>query len=298
MQAHSFGNWLKTRRKARDLTQAELADQVGCSAAAIRKLEAEERRPSAQIVERLAEIFEIPRNEQANFMRFARGEMRSAFVEIKEDLPWQASASPIRSNVPATVTSLIGREQEIADVPNYLSKDEIRLVNLIGPPGTGKTRLSIELAREALTDFPDGVFFVALAPLEHPALIAITIVQTLDYTEEKNQPSRQQLVDGIGEKQMLIVLDNCEHLIQDVAELVSGLLSACSRLKILATSREALRIPGEWLYTVPTLEVFKESAAVDMQTASTLPALTLFAERARAVRSSNASSLFRADRSG
>lgn len=72
MQAHSFGNWLKTRRKARDLTQAELADQVGCSAAAIRKLEAEERRPSVQIVKRLAEIFGVPQNEQDNFLRFAR----------------------------------------------------------------------------------------------------------------------------------------------------------------------------------------------------------------------------------
>lgn len=285
MQAHTFGNWLKTRRKARDLTQSELADQVGCSAAAIRKLEAEERRPSAQIVERLAEIFEIPQNEQANFLRFARGEVRSVPADRKEDFPWKASGALIRSNLPVTVTSLIGREKEIADVRNYLSKNDIRLVTLIGSPGIGKTRLSIESARESLTDFPDGVFFVALAPLEHPSLIETTIVQTLDYTEAENRSARQQLVDSIGENQMLIVLDNCEHLIQEVAELVSGLLSACPHLKILTTSREALRISGEWIYTVPTLEVLKESASVDMETASTLPALTLFAERARAVRS-------------
>ena len=111
MQEYSFGNWLKTRRKAHDLTQSELADQVGCSAAAIRKLEAEERRPSEQIVERLAEIFEIPQNELANFLRFARGEMRSAPAETKEDFPWQASITSPRSNLPATVTSLIGREK-------------------------------------------------------------------------------------------------------------------------------------------------------------------------------------------
>ena len=281
----SFGDWLRRQRKAAGWTQEQLAQQISCSTSALKKIETEARRPSAQIVERLAEIFNIPPNEQTNFLRFARGNWSLVPAGIIEEAPWRLSTNPSRSSLPATTSALIGREKELEKVRAYLQRGDIRLVNLIGPPGTGKTRLSIELARESLTDFPDGVFFVALAPLENPALIAITIVQTLDYTEEKNQPSRQQLVDGIGEKQMLIVLDNCEHLIQDVAELVSGLLSACSRLKILATSREALRISGEWLYTVPTLEVFKESAAVDMETASTLPALTLFAERARAVRS-------------
>ena len=285
MQVHSFGNWLKNRRKAHDLTQAELADQVGCSAAAIRKLEAEERRPSAQIVERLAEIFEIPQNEQANFLRFARGEMRSAPVTIKEDLPWQASAAPIRSNLPVTVTSLIGREKEIAEVRNYLSKDDIRLVTLIGPPGIGKTRLSIESARALLSEFPEGMFFVALAPLDDPTLIAQTVAQSLGYVGTRNIPITDQLREGIGRKQMLLVLDNCEHLIEDVAALASALLSACSGLKILATSRESLRIPGEWLYPVPALDSPDETSPIDSEAAAQFPALTLFAERARAVRS-------------
>ena len=284
MQAHSFGNWLKTRRKARDLTQSELADQVGCSAAAIRKLEAEERRPSAQIVERLAEIFEIPHNEQANFLRFARGEMRSAPVEIKEDLPWQASTAPIRSNLPATVTSLIGREQEIADVRNYLSKGDIRLVTLIGPPGIGKTRLSIEVARALLSDFPDGVFFVVLALLDDPSLIPQTVAQALNFVETNRQSAVEQLSDGIRDKQMLLVLDNCEHLIEGVAALVSFLLSTCPRLKMLTTSRESLRIPGEWVYKVPAFDLSAEHSSVDVESASRHPALILFAERARAVR--------------
>jgi len=165
MESYSFGNWLKHRRKARDLTQVELAEQVGCSAAAIRKIEAEERRPSSQIVQRLAEIFEIPTAEQSAFLRFARGEMRSAPAETKEEFPWQVSATTARSNLPAAVTSLIGREREIKEVHNYLLRDDIRLVTLSGPPGIGKTRLSIEAARTSLPDFPDGIFVIKLAPL-------------------------------------------------------------------------------------------------------------------------------------
>jgi predicted ATPase/DNA-binding XRE family transcriptional regulator len=284
MEFHSFGDWLKRRRKALDLTQAELANQVGCSAAAIRKLEAEERRPSAQIAERLAEIFAIPQNETTNFMRFARGELRSAPAEITEDFPWHATR-PSRSNLPARTTSLVGRKKEIADVREYLLSADIRLVTLSGPPGIGKTLLSLETARASMADFLDGVFFVALAPLEHPSLIEATIIQALRYPEAKNQPTRQQLLDGIGSKQMLLVLDNCEHLIEEIAPLATILLSNCPHLKVLATSREAFRAPSEWIYPVPTLEVPKDTARVNIQSVSNFPALALFAERARAVRS-------------
>ena len=285
LQQYSFGGWLKRSRKALDLTQAGLARQVSCSAAAIRKIEAEERRPSAQIVERLAEIFNIPQDERTTFLRFARGDWRAAPTGTNEDSPWRATTKSIRSNLPATTTSLIGREQETALVRRYLLNPDIRLVTLIGPPGIGKTRLSLEAARELLKDFPYGVFFVALASLDNPSLIAPAIVQALGYVEPKNQPAKQQLMDGIGEKQMLIVLDNCEHLIEDVAPLVSDLLSACPRLKILSTSRESLRVSGEWLHPVPPLDVPQKSSSIDAKTASKFPAMTLFAERARAVRS-------------
>ena len=285
MQLYSFGDWLKRKRKALDLTQAGLADRVGCSAAAIRKIEAEERRPSVQIAERLAEIFSIPSKERTNFMRFARGELRSAPAEIREEFPWHTSAQPVRSNLPATVTSLIGREQETALVREYLLNPDIRLVTLTGPPGIGKTRLSIEAARAVLSDFPDGVFFVALASLDHPSLLVHTVAQALGYVETNRQSAREQLVDGIDRKQMLIVLDNCEHLIEDIAILATNLLSACSNLKLLATSRESLRISGEWLYSVPALYVPKDNFSVDMETVSEYSALTLFVERARAVRS-------------
>ena len=283
MEAHSFGYWLRLKRKALDLTREGLADRVGCSAATIQKLEEEERRPSTQIAERLAEIFSIPTHEQTDFLRFARGDLRFA-PETKEDFPWRTPSKSTRSNLPAPVTSLIGREREIVDVRECLLRTDIRLVTLIGPPGIGKTRLSIEAAHESFNDFPDGVFFIALATLNDPNFLAQALIQALGYVENRDFPATKQLIEGIAEKRILMVLDNCEHLIEAVAPFVSDLLSVCSRLKILSTSRESLRIPGEWLYPVAALDHPKENSPVDLDAILQFTAVTLFAERARAVR--------------
>jgi predicted ATPase/class 3 adenylate cyclase/DNA-binding XRE family transcriptional regulator len=478
MEKHSFGTWLRRRRKALDLTQDGLADRVGCSVALIRKIESEERRPSAQIVERLAEIFDIPTDERAAFSRFARGDWQAAPTGGVENVPWLGSPSreqiepahplthlatflftdiegsaklwetapekmkaalqrhhailqeaivsnsgtvfqivgdafcaafptvlsavsaaitaqqvlyrepwdlpfPIRvrmgihtgeaertsnneyasnptlnrvarilsaahggqvllslattdlvkdslpantelrdmgqhslknlihpehlfqmniqglpsefpplntlthrHNLPIQLTSFIGREKEQNEVVDLLTKN--RLVTLTGAGGIGKTRLSIEAARRVLSQFQDGTFFVALAslPSDDPNLIVLAVVQALGFVEDSNRPAEQQLREGIGSKRMLLVLDNCEHLIEGVATLASDLLSACPYIKIIATSRESLRIPGEWLYAVPTLGIMpEEDAPLDLETASKSPMLMLFTERARAVRS-------------
>ena len=284
MEGYSFGHWLRLKRKALDFTREGLAGRVGCSAGTIQKLEEEERRPSLQMAERLAQIFDIPPNEQPAFLRFARGELHSRIAETQEDAPWNPSAKLHRFNLPTLVTSLIGREREIADVRSYLLKADIHLVTLIGPPGIGKTRLGIESARATAPDFPDGVFFATLASLDSPALIADTVAHAMGYVGTGNVSTLEQLREGIGNKQILLVLDNCEHVIEDVASLASSLLSVCPRLKILATSRESLRIPGEWLYPVPALDISGEDLSLDMDTALSFPALILFAERARAVR--------------
>ena len=282
--AISFGEWLKRKRKAFDLTREELAERIGYSAATVRKIEDEERRPSAQIVERLAEIFNIPHNERESFLRFARGDWKSAPVETNEHLPWRASAIPPRSNIPATTTSLIGRASELTFVREYLSNPDIRLVTLMGSPGIGKTRLSIEAARALLPDFRDGVFFVALALLDDPGSIPSAIIQALGYMESGDNAPEDQLKGSVGQKKMLIVLDNCEHLIEGIASTASSLLSACPRLKMLATGRESFRIAGEWLFPDPAFDIPKESSAIDLDNASDFPALMLFVERARAVR--------------
>jgi predicted ATPase/DNA-binding XRE family transcriptional regulator len=273
----SFGEWLKRQRNAAGLTQKQLAHRVGCAAITLRKIEADERRPSVQIAEQLAGIFNIPEKERKQFLEFARGDWSSQPAVSKQDFPWQEP----RSNLPAPVTSLIGREKEIAEIREYLSKEETRLVTLVGPPGIGKTRLGVEAARTAPSDFPDGVYFVPLASLHAPSLLAPAIAEALGYIGAKNHLPEEQLRLGIGEKRILILLDNCEHLIEDVATLASDLLSACPRLKIIATSREVLRVPGEWLFPVPPLDTPKEDPPVDE--VSTYPSLMLFVERARAI---------------
>lgn len=284
MESQSFGEWLRRKRKSLDLTRAALADRVGCSVATLRKLEDEERRPSVQMAERLMVIFEIPAGEQANFVRFARGNLQAAPPALPESLPWQEPPTPPRSNLPISLNALIGRETERSAVCGYLTDPAIRLVTLIGPPGIGKTRLAIETARDAHKDFPDGEFFIALDVFDDPSLIAPSILQALGHVEAKNCIIVQQLLEIIGEKRLLIILDNCEHLVDEIASLSVTLLSTCSHLTILATSRESLRVPGEWLYPVPALDVPPEGSLPDLESVTRFPALMLFAERARAVR--------------
>src|SRR5687767_2583229 len=161
----------------------------------IRKLEDEERHPSVQIAELLSEIFKNPTNERPAFLRFARGDWRSAPSLGDEEAPWRVSTRALpqhpRSNLPATFTSLIGRNKDIAAVQDYLTNPDIRLVTLIGAPGIGKTRLSIASARQSPAEFSDGIFFVALAPLDQPSLISSAIAQALGYRSEERRVGKE-----------------------------------------------------------------------------------------------------------
>ena len=184
-------------------------------------------------------------------------------------------------NLPADMTSLVGRRQEIADVRQLLSSS--RMVTLTGLGGVGKTRLALRIARELRKAFSDGTWLVELAALRDPALLPQTVVNALHIPEASARAPMTILIEHLRHQQMLLVLDNCEHLLTDSAMLVDAVLRAAPELRVLATSRQALRVPGELLFAVPPLPVPAPEAALSAGAAIQYPALALFAERASAV---------------
>jgi predicted ATPase len=186
-----------------------------------------------------------------------------------------------RHNLPAQLTSFVGRERETAEVVHLL--ETTRLLTLTGPPGTGKTRLSLRVAAEVLDQFQDGVFFVDLAPITDPGLVATTIAQVLGIGESGGQPLLDTLKKTLRHKRLLLLLDNFEQVI-DAAPLVGELLSSSPGLKALVTSREALRVYGEQEYAVPPLTLPDLDRAEPLRRLSQYEAVELFARRARAVR--------------
>ncbi|HEY9525728.1 MAG TPA: helix-turn-helix domain-containing protein, partial [Anaerolineales bacterium] len=278
----SFGGWLKRRRGAEGWTQGQLAQKINCSTSALRKMESEERRPSAQIVEQLAEIFNIPREERKAFLRFTRGDWQAISSGNQEESPWRDPRvrTPPRSNLPASTTSFIGREKELDEIVHLVAKD--RLVTLAGAGGIGKTRLSLKAAQELLNAFADGVWFIELAPLSDPTLVPQAMVSTLGLIDQAGRSALNVLTDFLQTKHALLILDNCEHLIQTCAQLAETLLHACPNLHLIATSREALGVPGEITFSVPALSVPEIEQSFVIETLTKYEAVQLFIERARA----------------
>jgi predicted ATPase len=173
------------------------------------------------------------------------------------------------TNLPLQPTPLIGREREVAEVAALLGGEEIRLLTLTGLGGTGKTRLALQTAAELVEQFPDGAFFVDLAPITEPPLVVTTIAQSLGLRESGTEPLEQTLERFLSQRELLLVLDNFEHVIE-AGPAVVALLKPAGALKVLVTSRVPLRLAGEHTYAVSPLP--EEDA------------FSLFVERARAVR--------------
>jgi predicted ATPase/DNA-binding SARP family transcriptional activator len=182
-------------------------------------------------------------------------------------------------NLPAELTSFVGRERELDEVASRLR--QARLLTLTGTGGSGKTRLALRVARKVAGDYPGGVWLVELAALADPSLVAQSVAAALGVREE-SRPLIETLQRRLRSARMLVVMDNCEHLVQACAEVAHGLLSACQGVQILATSREPLNTAGELIWPVPGLGMPDTRTPPPLDQAGTYPAIRLFAERAAA----------------
>ncbi len=295
-KANLFGAWVKERRKALDLTQQDLAERAACAPVTITRIERGALRPSQQLAAILADALRIPPVERGEFLRLARAgasvapEDRAELALINSE---QGDARP-PTNLPATHTPLIGREQEVADAIALLQPElteearPIRLLTLTGAPGIGKTSLALEVARRLLPAFQDGVFFVPLAPILRPEGVVPAIMQVLSLPDAGKQPPVTQLADNLRDRHVLLVLDNFEQVVTAGPQLLE-LLAQCSRLQMIVTSREALRIRGERLFPVqplalPDAALLRHDAYPDDLTLGAVrdyPAIVLFEQRAR-----------------
>lgn len=197
-----------------------------------------------------------------------------------------ASATPpkaFRHNLPAQATSFVGRDRELADAKALLRNH--RLVTLVGVGGIGKTRLSLEVGRAALDDNPDGVWFVDLAPLSDKALVAHAVASAVGLRGQPARPAIEALVEYLGDRRCLVILDNCEHLLDGCAETARQLLRSAPHVKLLATSRVHLNVAGESTYVIPPLQFCIPADTTAIAASSRLDAVDLFADRARAAHS-------------
>ena len=209
-----------------------------------------------------------------------RAIIRAGELGLLEPRSLAASVHSIpKHNLPSQLTSFIGRKKEIDQIKKRLEKH--RLVTLTGSGGVGKTRLSIQVASELLNEYPHGVWLVELAPLTDPSLVAQTVCAALDVTPQGNILALSALVNYLKSKNLLLVIDNCEHLIDACAQLCDSLLHACPSLRIIASSREALGVEGESAYRVPSLSLPNPNGG--LQTMGESEAVKLFTDRAQAV---------------
>jgi predicted ATPase/DNA-binding XRE family transcriptional regulator len=266
LETFSFGEWIKARRKALHLTQREVGAAVFCSTAMIKKIEADERQPSVELAQALAVTLQIPTGQHGIFVEIARGERPLDHLKDVPESFKRATLSPgqlVLPSLPVPTSPFIGRKSELADIIAKLRQPECRLLTLLGPGGIGKTRLAIEAARQLQTDFTDGVLFVPLAAISDPVQLPQAIFEALHLPLAGSDPPSLQAQRLLRQRQLLLVMDNFEHLTV-AAVMLAELLQAASRLKILVTSRERLNLAEEWLFSLPTLA---EAPALFEQTA-------------------------------
>jgi len=270
----AFGHLLKRLRLGAGLTQEELAERAAVSARLVSDLERGViRRPRRDTVRLLADGLGLAAGDRDAFVALARGPSPVGALAAP-------AAAPV-SSLPRPPAPIVGRAAEIARGAALLRRPEVRLLTLTGPGGVGKTRLALAIAAEALAAFPDGAWFVDVAPVADPHLVPATIAQALAIAVGPGQSPAAALAAAIRQKRLLLVLDNLEHL-PDAAPAIAELLTACPAPTILATSRRPLRIRWEREFPVAPLALPDLGAIPPPAELAAVPAVALFVQRAAA----------------
>jgi predicted ATPase/DNA-binding XRE family transcriptional regulator len=281
-QPTRFGSLLRRYRERAGLTQERLAERAGLTANAIGALErGERRRPYPHTMRALADALGLSDDERATLTTTGPGhELAPAPAAGSTRSP---DAPATETHLPPQLTSLVGRTTEVRIVEQLLLRADVRLLTLLGPGGVGKTRLAIEAAAASQEHFADGVVFVPLASLESPELVLPTIARVVGLQEIGGATSAQTLIRWLREREMLLILDNFEHMLA-AARAIAELLLACARLTLLVTSREPLNIRGEQVYPVPPLACPRIDVDITVAELLQSDAVRLFVQRAQAVR--------------
>ena len=285
-QPETFGQWVRERRKVLSLTQSELGRLVSCSKVMINKIEGNQRRPSVQMTRLLLRYLKINPKQRIPFVRLARPELSEAQIhEIAAPYTHTPGrpASRRASNLPAALTALVGRTQEVAGICSLLLDPDVRLVSLTGAGGMGKTRLALQAATELDEQFADGCRFVPLSALDSPEALIATIARGLGIKEDRDRTLEQALLHWLSDKDILLVLDNFEQIIR-AAKKVAELLASTPGLKVLITSRTVLHLSGEYEFVVPPLRFVEAQNSLSSEELVGSPAVALFVQKARAVR--------------
>lgn len=276
----TFGELLKRYRMMAGFTQEALAEKANISTKTISSLERySDRLPRLETVTLLANALDLNEEQRRHLLAVARQDPLNTQLDGANH---HENSKSIPNNLPLQLTSFIGREQVMARIKDLLSTT--RLLSLTGAGGTGKTRLALEVASDLLGEYPDGVWFIELAALNDSTLISQSVATVLGLGEEASRPTIAVICDYFRTKTALLILDNCEHLIEASARLADATLQAAPQLKILATSREVLGLVCETTYPVPTLTVPPPDANLgDIKTLTQYEAVRLFIGRALAV---------------
>src|SRR2546423_2044678 len=208
--------------------------------------------------------------------------MQDNIVDFPDPSP-DENAQFVTPILPVSLTTLIGREHEVEAIHALLLRPDVRLLNLTGTAGVGKTRLALEVVQDLVQNFADGRYFISLAPISDPILVMPTIARSLGLSENSSQPLLERLKRSQRDKQLLLLLDNFEQVIE-ASPLLAELLEACPDLKLLVTSREVLRLRAEHQYTVPPLALPDLEQIPDDQSLAQVAAVRLLLQRVQAIR--------------